>query len=125
MSVERMRLPCRLDTVNNYNFLSQRQQITPDIRFTCDRMITKWIVGANMAGGSFNPELQVWRNIGNDVYQKINGDVQVDLIAYMNTVISLPYHSKQETSWECLSLDRFLQTFLSCLRILPVPPTTT
>ena len=74
MSVERMRLLRRLDTVNNYyNYLEQRQQITPDIRFTCDGMITKWIIGAYMAGGSFNPELQVWRSIGNDVYQKING----------------------------------------------------
>ena len=67
MSVERMRLLRRLDTVNNYNFLAQHQQITPDIRFTCDGMITKWIIGAYMAGGSFNPELQVWRSIGNDV----------------------------------------------------------
>ena len=73
MSVERMRILLGLDTVNNYNFLAQRQQIAPDIRFTCDGMITKWIIGANMAGSSFNPELQVWRNIGNDVYQKING----------------------------------------------------
>ena len=73
MSVERMRILLGLDTVNNYNFLAQRQQITPDIRFTCDGMITKWIIGAYTAGGSFNPELQVWRNIRNDVYQKING----------------------------------------------------
>ena len=73
MSVERMKLLLKLDTVKDTSFLAQRQQITPDIRFTCDGMITKWIIGAYMAGGSFNPELQVWRNIGNDVYQKING----------------------------------------------------
>ena len=73
MSVERMRILLGLDTVNNYNFLAQRQQITPDIRFTCDGMITKWIIGAYTAGGFLNPELQVWRNRGNDVYQKING----------------------------------------------------
>ena len=60
MSVERMRILLGLDTVNNYNFLAQRQQITPDIRFNCDGMITKWIIGVYTAGGSFNPELQVW-----------------------------------------------------------------
>ena len=125
-----MRILLRLDNVNQRSFQTKRQQITPDIRFTCDGMITKWIIGAYMAGGSFNPELQVWRNIGNDVYQKINGtfiDVTTSrpIVVYMNTVISHPYHSKQETSWECLSLDRILQTLLSCLRILPVPPTTT
>ena len=67
MSVERMRILLELDTVNDFNSLAQHQQITPDIRFTCDGMITKWIIGANMAGSSINPELQVWRNIGNDV----------------------------------------------------------
>ena len=73
MSVERMKILLRLDNVNQRSFQTKRQQITPDIRFTCDGMITKWIIGAYMAGGSFNPELQVWRNIGNGVYQKING----------------------------------------------------
>ena len=32
-----------LDTVR---ILAQSQQITPDIRFTCDGMITKWIIVA-------------------------------------------------------------------------------
>ena len=73
MSVERMRILLGLDTVNQWSFQTKRQQITPDIRFTCDGMITKWIIGAYTAGGSLNPELQVWRNIRNDVYQKING----------------------------------------------------
>ena len=40
MSVERMRILLGLDTVNNYNFLAQRQQITPDIRFTCECLQT-------------------------------------------------------------------------------------
>ena len=46
-----------------------RQQITPDMKFTCDGMITKWIITAFAQP----EENQVWRNIGNDVYQKING----------------------------------------------------
>ena len=46
------------------------------MRFTCDGMITKWIIGADwISDGFFNPELQVWRNVGNDTYQKINGTV--------------------------------------------------
>ena len=43
------------------------------MKFTCDGMITKWIIGANVFSNSFYPELQVWRNIGNDMYQKRNG----------------------------------------------------
>ena len=51
-----------------------RQQITPDMKFTCDGMITKWIITASAQPEvNQHPELQVWRNIGNDVYQKING----------------------------------------------------
>ena len=52
-----------------------RQQITPDINFTCDGFITKWIIGALRVNDSDiqGPELQLWRNIGNDTYVKING----------------------------------------------------
>ena len=74
MSVERMRILLGLDTVRDDVGRNLRQEITPDIKFTCDGMITKWIVGADWdSRSSFYPELQVWRNIGNDVYQKING----------------------------------------------------
>ena len=73
MSVERMRLVLSDDTENDMH-TDRRQQITPDIKFTCDGMITKWIIAAQWQGGSMlYPELQVWRNIGNDSYQKING----------------------------------------------------
>ena len=50
-----------------------RQQITPDMKFTCDGMITKWIIAAfPRSEENLHPELQVWRNIS-DTYQKING----------------------------------------------------
>ena len=55
--------------------IDQRQQITPDMRFTCNGMITKWIIGANWGRGLDNtlyPELQLWRSNGNNVYRKIN-----------------------------------------------------
>ena len=54
----------------------RRQQITPDMKFTCDGIITKWIIGAEWSKGrddTLYPELQLWREIGNDTYQKING----------------------------------------------------
>ena len=74
MSVERMRILRGLETVGSATNPAQRQQITPDIKFTCDGMITKWIVGADWgSSASFYPELQVWKNIGNDVYRKRNG----------------------------------------------------
>ena len=76
MSRERIRILLGLETVGNRIFTDRRQQITPDITFTCDGHITKWIVGANWADTrSLYPELQVWRNVGNDVYHKINGTV--------------------------------------------------
>ena len=71
-----MRILRRQETVGSATNPDQRQQITPDIKFTCDGMITKWIVGADWeSSDSFYPELQVWRNIGNDKYQKMNGTV--------------------------------------------------
>ena len=74
MSVKRMRILLGLETVGSATNPDQRQQITPDIKFTCDGMITKWIIGANITlNSSFYPELQVWRNIRNDMYRKING----------------------------------------------------
>ena len=71
-----MRLLLDLDSIGTLRYTDRRQQITPDIRFMCDGMITKWIIGADWRGdGFFNPELQVWRNVGNDTYQLINGTV--------------------------------------------------
>ena len=69
-----MRLILNIELHGNVISTESRQQITPDMKFTCDGMITKWIVGASaQPEENQHPELQVWRNIGNDVYQKING----------------------------------------------------
>ena len=69
-----MRLLLGLDSVGSVTDMSRRQQISPDIRFTCDGMITKWIIGVNWnISGSLYPELQIWRSSGNNKYQKING----------------------------------------------------
>ena len=73
MSVERMRYLLSVETASLIRS-GQRQQISPEMRFTCDGIITKWIIGATYDGtdGLF-PELQIWRNIGDEKFKKING----------------------------------------------------
>ena len=75
MAMERMRILLGLDSVGEVvTTRDRRQQITPDMKFICDGIITKWIIGARWSGGgALYPELQLWRKIGDDTYQKING----------------------------------------------------
>ena len=71
MSVETI---VELGEVGRFTGRNRRQQITPTITFTCNGWITKWIIGALWDGGNvLFPELQIWRNDGNDTYRKING----------------------------------------------------
>ena len=50
----------------------QQQRVFPDISFTCNGSITKWIVGAGTGGGSSSSsELQIWRRSGADSYTKV------------------------------------------------------
>lgn len=69
-------------TTNPVQFTSITQ-ITPEIKFTCDGMVTKWIVAGNLffkailasqlRVASILPELQVWRSVhGNGTYTKIH-----------------------------------------------------
>ena len=63
-----------LRDVGRFTGYNQRQQISPNITFTCNGWITKWIIGALWDGGHMLfPELQIWRNDGNATYRKING----------------------------------------------------
>ena len=76
MSNETLRSLLGLEGVGRLEGRLRRQQITPDINFTCDGVITKWIIGAvraNDLGLVPGPELQLWRNTVNDTYVKING----------------------------------------------------
>ena len=69
-----MRYVLNVDSVSSLISLSHRQQISPEMRFTCDGNITKWIIGANYdENRNLYPELQIWRNTGNETYRKING----------------------------------------------------
>ena len=79
VSVERIRLLLGVDpTIPTYGieYNSQRQQISPEIKIMCNGLITKWIVGADWTSSTSRylyPELQVWRNVGNETYRKISG----------------------------------------------------
>ena len=63
----------RVQTVRNiFNrgrpTLNNRQSVSPQISFTCDGNITKWIVGANWDGEhALYPELQVWRRVNDSI----------------------------------------------------------
>ena len=50
------------------------QRLFPDIHFTCNGFITKWIIGVEDTGNSMDsqPELQIWRNSGGMSYVKTN-----------------------------------------------------
>ena len=82
------------------SFIDNRQQITPDMRFTCDGMITKWIIGASsQSDEDFLPELQVWRNIGNGVYQKINGTFIEPSASHSNSIYEYDGFSPIPIKW--------------------------
>ena len=76
MSLERIRLLLNVDRVLYTTTIDRRQQISPEMNFTCNGTITKWIIGADSffdVNRHLYPELQVWRNIGNSTYVKISG----------------------------------------------------
>ena len=44
----------------------KRQYIYPEMNFTCNGTITKWIYGARNKNGVMLPELQIWHPLGSD-----------------------------------------------------------
>ena len=58
--------------INRVVVRDQQQRVFPDISFTCNGSITKWIVGAGTGGGSSpSSELQIWRRSGASSYTKV------------------------------------------------------
>ena len=53
----------------------KRQYIYPEMRFTCNGTITKWIYGGVQSSGTMLPELQIWRQLGTDNYNKIGSSL--------------------------------------------------
>ena len=58
--------------INDVSRRDRRQHLFPDITFTCNGFITKWIVGAETDNSDLQPELQIWRNTGGTNYTKAN-----------------------------------------------------
>ena len=74
MSEERIRILLGLETVSVPVNTKRTQQITPDMTFTCNGIITKWIFAAGpILNAPRSAEFQIWRNTGSAVYEKING----------------------------------------------------
>ena len=72
MSEKRIRILLGLET--DLLTAIRTQQITPDMTFTCNGAITKWIFATGlMINAPRSAEFQLWRNTGSDVYEKING----------------------------------------------------
>ena len=63
--------------INGVVSRQRQQRLFPNIRFTCNGFITKWIVGAQtLTSGSRMPELQIWRrNRTTDSYTKTNSSI--------------------------------------------------
>ena len=75
MSELRMRFILGLETATYDPISSTVSQLflTPDMRFTCNGMITKWIIAANVNDDKpHTAELQLWRNTTYGVYERIN-----------------------------------------------------
>ena len=52
----------------------QQQQIIPQLNFTCNGSLTKWIFAASWNGGNGHdlyPDLQIWRPNGSGTYMKV------------------------------------------------------
>ena len=53
---------------------TQQQRIIPQLNFTCNGSLTKWIFAASWNGGTgrdLYPDLQIWRPSGNSTYMKV------------------------------------------------------
>ena len=58
----------------------KRQVLIPDIYFTCNGSLTRWIIGASWRGMMYtSTELRIWRQVSPQEYVKVNGtSVYVD-----------------------------------------------
>ena len=76
--------------INNVR-IRDNQRLFPDITFTCNGFITKWIIGMRAEQASLLPELQIWRQNGGASYTKANFSlVPSDAIATNNVVEFVP-----------------------------------
>ena len=69
----------------------RQQRLFPDIKFTCNGFITKWIVGAQIRTTGITtelPEMQIWRRLATDnIYTKVGSSLLTNGIASNSNVI--------------------------------------
>ena len=66
------------------------QHLFPDIKFTCNGFITKWIIGAQIRTTGITtelPEMQIWRRLGEGIYTKVGSSLLTNGIARNSNVI--------------------------------------
>ena len=69
MTAERIKLLLEVKSVR----ISGRQQVTPDMSFSCSGFLTKWIIGARWnANGTLFPKLQIWNETGPNMYKMVH-----------------------------------------------------
>ena len=91
MSLETLQTLVGLGDIGRLVNRDSRQQITLDINFTCDRVITKWIVGGILVNNSTlipGPELQLWRKTTSNTYTKINGTFVTSSVSSDNGIFN-------------------------------------
>ena len=82
-----------MNDVNIIHTLPNRQSVSPQINFTCDGNITKWIMGALWdSRNDFYPELQVWR--------RVNGNIPTSYHRVGNTVIAVAEENRGSIVYE-------------------------
>jgi len=60
--------------INTLVIRDKQQHIIPNINFTCDGAITKWIVDGEWNDGGMRdwyPDLQIWRSTGTNMFTKV------------------------------------------------------
>ena len=76
--------------INQVGVTTREQRLFPDITFTCNGAITKWIVGVDTPGDTDSQtQLQIWRRIeqtSTNVYKMINFTTVSDALGEQNGV---------------------------------------
>ena len=69
----------------------RQQRLFPDIKFTCNGFITKWIIGAQIRTTGItteSPEMQIWRRLtAESTYTKVGSSLLTNGVARNSNVI--------------------------------------
>ena len=82
--------------INNVR-IRDRQRLFPNISFTCNGSITKWIVGAETdMNGLLISELQIWRNTGGTSFTKANFSILSSSTPVSNNIVEYTLNTPLE-----------------------------